>query len=78
MKITDGDFILLSIRGPKDTAEEMCKMVKRWCKERGLHNVMVEGLASPADAHNTGTLVDVNVFTVNDVFEDGVLKNDKR
>lgn len=70
-KITDGDMVMVNLKGKptQDYLNRVRDRLEKWAKAKGLSNV--EFLMSGGDIN-----VQVNVLTVNDVFEDEVLKGD--
>lgn len=72
LKITDGDLIIVNMEGDLSQAhiERVREKIKKWVDARGLQNVEI--LVS-------GGKVNMRIakFTVNDVFEDELLKGDK-
>ena len=71
MKVTDGDILLIHMEGDLGQAhvERVREKIKKWIDARGLNNVeiMVTG-----GKFNT----QITKITVNDVFEDEVLKGE--
>lgn len=72
LKVTDGDLLLIHMEGDLSQAhiERVREKIKKWVEAKGLSNVeiMVSG----------GKLnMQIAKLTVNDVFEDSVLKGEK-
>ena len=71
LKVTDGDILLIHMEGDLSQAhiERVREKIKKWIDARGLNNVeiMVTG-----GKFNT----QITKLTVNDVFEDEVLKGE--
>lgn len=73
MKVTDGDLIVINLDGDNISTlhiERLREKVKKWVDARGLNNVEI--LISGGDVK-----MSIAKFTVNDVFEDEVLKEKK-
>lgn len=71
LKITDGDFVVIQAGYGMSAydAMEIAKHIKEWCVKRGLNDVQVASVP----AHE-GTEFKVYLLSVNDVFEEMVLK----
>jgi len=72
LKITDGDLIVVNLEGdnvPQAHIERVREKLDKWCKGRGLQNVEI--LIG-------GGKIKLNIasLSVNDVFEDELLKGD--
>lgn len=71
LKISDGDLLFVSY--PKDTSDQgkklLSKAINDWCKGKGLNNVDSYLVASAIDSG-----ISFSVLSVNDVFEETVLK----
>lgn len=72
LKITDGDLIIVNMEGDLSQAhiERIREKLKKWVDARGLQNVEI--LISGGKVN-----MKIAKFTVNDVFEDELLKGDK-
>lgn len=72
LKITDGDLIVVNLEGdnvPQAHIERVREKLDKWCKTRGLQNVEI--------LIGGGKIkLSVAILTVNDVFEDELLKGD--
>ena len=73
LKITDGDLIIVNLESPDNISmahiERVRDKIDKWCKSRGLQNVEIligGGKVS----------MSVTKLSVNDVFEDELLKGD--
>lgn len=74
LKISDGDLILITLGGDSLTSNNMLVVREhfhKWIKERGLEGcrlLVLSGLNASG--------VDIKVLSVNNIFEDTVLKDD--
>jgi len=71
LKVSDGDLLVVKIGGPKTSSysrRQFVDEVKEWVKNRGLHNVQI--LVHETDEDSAS----ISVLTVNDPFENTVLK----
>jgi hypothetical protein len=67
VKITDGDLIYLTrAEASRESLEKEVESIDVWAKSKGLNNIMVMAC--------TGDLDSITVLSVNDVFEDVVIK----
>jgi hypothetical protein len=70
IKITDGDLIYLTkAEANRDSLEKEMEAIDTWVKSKSLNNVMV--MASTGDADS------ITVLSVNDAFEDVVIKGEE-
>jgi len=72
MKVSDGDLLLINLGGNDLTQkhiEFMREKIKRWLLGKGLNNVEIVVTA--------GAGITIGQLSVNDVFENEVLKGDK-
>lgn len=69
LKVTDGDLLIVNMEGDLSQAhiERIREKIKKWVDSRGLQNVEI--LVSGGKVN-----MQVVKFTVNDVFEEEVLK----
>lgn len=71
-KVTDGDLIFVTLEGDVDQlmANYLKTQMESWLKDKGFNNckVMISG--------GDGIKINLNILTVNDVFEDEVLKGE--
>jgi hypothetical protein len=70
-KISDGDMIIVPIKDdtPYSTSNMIRDYLTQWAKDRGLHDVRImvaNGIMDPSQG--------ITVLSVNDIFEDVVLK----
>lgn len=73
MKITDGDFIMIEVGGQKQEGLKiLMENVHGWLKKHGLNNC--RPVIVPTDSKE----LNVYIFSVNDVFEEQVLKGDNK
>lgn len=72
IKVTDGDLIFVTLEGDVDHqfANYLKTQVENWLKDKGFTNCKV--VISGGD----GIKINLNILTVNDVFEDEVLKGE--
>jgi hypothetical protein len=72
LKITDGDLIVVNLEGenvPQSHIERVRDKLDKWCKQRGLENVEI--------LIGGGKIkLSVAALSVNDVFEDELLKGE--
>lgn len=72
IKISDGDMLVISAGGGSwsdSSRKKLLDEVGKWLNKRGLHDV--EAIMIPNSKSEETTF---NVFSVNDIFEDTVLK----
>ena len=72
MKVSDGDLLLINLGGNDLTQkhiEFMREKIKRWLLGKGLNNVEIVVTA--------GAGITIGQLSVNDVFENEVLKGDR-
>ena len=72
IKVTDGDLLLVNIKGngvSQDYMEKFRNRLEKWASKKGLSNVEV--MVSGGDIN-----IDITQISVNDVFEEEVLKGD--
>lgn len=72
LKVTDGDLLIVHMEGDlgQTHIERVREKIKKWVDARGLQNVEI--LVSGGKLN-----LQIAKLTVNDVFEDSVLKGDK-
>ncbi len=74
LKVSDGDLIILSLSGEnvsRDFVDRLRERIQEWLDSRGLTEC--DTLVAAVD-NKGGNAIGVTVLTVNDVFEDTVLK----
>lgn len=71
-KITDGDLVFITLEGDVDQQIVSCirSQMENWLKDKGLSNCKV------AIAGGTDIKVNLNILTVNDIFDNEVLKKE--
>ena len=71
LKISDGDLLVIHMEGTASQAimENYKRRLEMWIKSRGLQNVEI--MVSSGEM-----ILNITKFTVNDVFEEEVLKGD--
>lgn len=72
LKVTDGDLLIVNLEGDLSQLhiERIREKLKKWVEARGLQNVEI--LVSGGKVN-----MQIAKFTVNDVFEDEILKGDE-
>ena len=72
LKVSDGDLIVVYVNAPaeRQVLRDFSDHIKRWAEERGLQGVRVIMLGS----ETTNTRIEV--LSVNDIFEEHILKKE--
>jgi hypothetical protein len=77
IKISDGDYILVCLncqRANNSILDRIETHLKNWIIERGLQGVKLQLVASPDGLQHATQTMTITVLSVNDLFEEHVLK----